>query len=47
MQPSLNIDGLRSEDVGGQSRTVIPERAVAAVDLRLFDQLCSAQEVLQ
>jgi acetylornithine deacetylase/succinyl-diaminopimelate desuccinylase-like protein len=38
-QPSLNIDGLRSEDVGGQSRTVIPERAVAAVDLRLVKNI--------
>jgi len=38
-QPSLNIDGLRSEDVGGQSRTVIPERAVAAIDLRLVKNI--------
>jgi acetylornithine deacetylase/succinyl-diaminopimelate desuccinylase-like protein len=38
-QPSLNIDGLRSEDVGGQSRTIIPERAVAAVDMRLVKNI--------
>jgi acetylornithine deacetylase/succinyl-diaminopimelate desuccinylase-like protein len=34
-EPSLNIDGLRSEDVGGQSRTIIPAEATATVDLRL------------
>jgi acetylornithine deacetylase/succinyl-diaminopimelate desuccinylase-like protein len=38
-QPSLNIDGLRSEDVGAQSRTVIPERAVATVDMRLVKNI--------
>lgn len=38
-QPSLNIDGLRSEDVGAQSRTVIPERATAAVDMRLVKNI--------
>ena len=34
-EPSLNIDGLRSEDVGRQSRTIIPADATATVDLRL------------
>ena len=34
-EPSLNIDGLRSEDVGPQSRTIIPAEATATVDLRL------------
>ena len=34
-EPSLNIDGLRSEDVGHQSRTIIPSEATATVDLRL------------
>ena len=34
-EPSLNIDGLRSEDVGLQSRTIIPAEATATVDLRL------------
>jgi acetylornithine deacetylase/succinyl-diaminopimelate desuccinylase-like protein len=38
-QPSLNIDGLRSEDVGAQSRTIIPERAIAAVDMRLVKNI--------
>ena len=34
-EPSLNIDGLRSEDVGRQSRTIIPAEAIATLDLRL------------
>jgi len=34
-EPSLNIDGLRSEDIGRQSRTIIPAEATATVDLRL------------
>jgi acetylornithine deacetylase/succinyl-diaminopimelate desuccinylase-like protein len=34
-EPSLNIDGIRSEDVGRQSRTIIPAEATATVDLRL------------
>ena len=34
-EPSLNIDGLRSEDVGRQSRTIVPAEATATLDLRL------------
>jgi len=34
-EPSLNIDGLRSEDVGERSRTIIPSEASATVDMRL------------
>ncbi|MES2989069.1 MAG: M20/M25/M40 family metallo-hydrolase [Pseudomonadota bacterium] len=34
-QPSLNINGMRSADVGGNSRNVIPTVATAAIDLRL------------
>ena len=34
-EPSLNVDGLRSEDVGRQSRTIIPAEAIATLDLRL------------
>jgi acetylornithine deacetylase/succinyl-diaminopimelate desuccinylase-like protein len=34
-EPSLNIDGLRSEEVGRQSRTIIPAEAIATVDLRV------------
>ena len=38
-EPSLNVDGLRSEDVGGQSRNVISDRATAAVDMRLVKNI--------
>ena len=38
-EPSLNVDGLRSEDVGSQSRTVIPDRATAAIDMRLVKSI--------
>jgi acetylornithine deacetylase/succinyl-diaminopimelate desuccinylase-like protein len=34
-EPSLNIDGLRSADVGEKARNVIPSTATATVDLRL------------
>jgi acetylornithine deacetylase/succinyl-diaminopimelate desuccinylase-like protein len=34
-EPSLNIDGLRSEYVGEEARTIIPSEAIATVDLRL------------
>jgi acetylornithine deacetylase/succinyl-diaminopimelate desuccinylase-like protein len=33
--PSLNVAGLRSGWVGGQTRTIIPPDAVAAIDIRL------------
>ncbi|HXG64902.1 MAG TPA: M20/M25/M40 family metallo-hydrolase [Blastocatellia bacterium] len=33
--PSLNIDGLRSEYVGDEARTIIPHEATATIDLRL------------
>ncbi len=38
-QPSLNVDGLRSEDVGAQSRTIIPATATAAMDMRLVKDI--------
>jgi acetylornithine deacetylase/succinyl-diaminopimelate desuccinylase-like protein len=34
-EPSLNVNGMRSGDVGEQSRNVIPTTATAALDLRL------------
>ncbi|HJQ71579.1 MAG TPA: M20/M25/M40 family metallo-hydrolase [Blastocatellia bacterium] len=34
-EPSLNIDGLRSEYVGSEARTIIPAEATATVDMRL------------
>jgi acetylornithine deacetylase/succinyl-diaminopimelate desuccinylase-like protein len=33
--PSLNVRGLRSAWVGGEARTVVPDRAIASIDLRL------------
>jgi acetylornithine deacetylase/succinyl-diaminopimelate desuccinylase-like protein len=38
-QPSLNVDGLRSEDVGAQARTIIPASATAAIDMRLVKDI--------
>jgi acetylornithine deacetylase/succinyl-diaminopimelate desuccinylase-like protein len=43
-QPSLNIDGLRSEDVGEQARTIIPERATAAIDMRLVKNISPREQ---
>jgi acetylornithine deacetylase/succinyl-diaminopimelate desuccinylase-like protein len=43
-QPSLNIDGLRSEDVGEQARTIIPERATATVDMRLVKNISPREQ---
>jgi acetylornithine deacetylase/succinyl-diaminopimelate desuccinylase-like protein len=34
-EPSLNIRGLRSVDVGAQARNVVPSQAVASIDVRL------------
>jgi acetylornithine deacetylase/succinyl-diaminopimelate desuccinylase-like protein len=36
--PSLNIRGLRSGDIGDQARTIIPDRAVAEIDVRLVKE---------
>ncbi len=36
--PSLNIRGLRSAWVGAQARTIVPDNAVAAVDIRLVPE---------
>jgi acetylornithine deacetylase/succinyl-diaminopimelate desuccinylase-like protein len=44
-EPSLNIDGLRSEDVGRQSRTIIPAEATATIDLRLVKGIEPRQQV--
>ena len=43
--PSLNIDGLRSEDVGQQARNVIPAEATATVDMRLVKGAEPARQV--
>jgi acetylornithine deacetylase/succinyl-diaminopimelate desuccinylase-like protein len=34
--PSLNVRGLRSSYVGSEARTIIPETAVASIDIRLI-----------
>ncbi len=34
-QPSLNVRGMQSAWVGGQARTIVPDVAVASLDLRL------------
>ena len=36
--PSLNIRGLRSAWVGAQARTIVPDNATAAVDIRLVPE---------
>ena len=41
-RPSLNIRGLSSAFVGGNARTIIPDRAVAAIDVRLVKETPSA-----
>jgi len=36
--PSLNVRGLRSAYVGSEARTIIPESAVASIDIRLVKE---------
>jgi acetylornithine deacetylase/succinyl-diaminopimelate desuccinylase-like protein len=44
-EPSLNVDGLRSEDVGRNARTVIPAEATATVDMRLVKGIDPRRQV--
>ena len=44
MQPSLNIDGLESGWTGTQAKTIIPDRAVASLDLRLVKNIQPQQQ---
>jgi acetylornithine deacetylase/succinyl-diaminopimelate desuccinylase-like protein len=37
--PSLNVRGLRSGWVGDEARTIIPDRAIASLDLRLVENI--------
>jgi acetylornithine deacetylase/succinyl-diaminopimelate desuccinylase-like protein len=37
--PSLNVRGLRSAWVGDDARTIVPDRAVASLDLRLVKEI--------
>ncbi|MGH9793961.1 MAG: M20/M25/M40 family metallo-hydrolase [Candidatus Acidiferrales bacterium] len=38
-QPSLNVRGLRSAYVGGEARTIVPDSAIASLDLRLVKNI--------
>lgn len=44
-EPALNIDGLRSEHVGAEARTIIPSEATAAIDLRLVKGIDPKKQV--
>lgn len=44
-EPSLNVDGLRSEDIGRNARTVIPAEATATVDMRLVKGIAPRRQV--
>jgi acetylornithine deacetylase/succinyl-diaminopimelate desuccinylase-like protein len=44
-EPSLNIDGLRSEYVGDEARTIIPAEATATIDLRLVKGIDPRRQV--
>lgn len=48
--PSLNVRGLRSGWVGSQARTIVPDAAIASIDLRLVKNVQpqdQAQRVIQ
>jgi acetylornithine deacetylase/succinyl-diaminopimelate desuccinylase-like protein len=42
-EPTLNIRGLASAHVGAGARTIIPDRAVAAIDVRLVKETSGAR----
>ena len=42
-RPTLNIRGLQSAFIGGQARTIIPDRAVAEIDIRLVKETVGAR----
>jgi acetylornithine deacetylase/succinyl-diaminopimelate desuccinylase-like protein len=44
-EPSLNVDGIRSEDVAERARTIIPATATATVDLRLVKGIDPKRQV--
>lgn len=44
-EPSLNIDGLRSEYVGREARTIIPSEATATIDMRLVKGIDPRRQV--
>jgi acetylornithine deacetylase/succinyl-diaminopimelate desuccinylase-like protein len=44
-EPSLNIDGIRSEYVGSEARTIIPSEATATIDMRLVKGIDPRRQV--
>jgi acetylornithine deacetylase/succinyl-diaminopimelate desuccinylase-like protein len=44
-EPSLNIDGIRSEYVGAEARNIIPAEAIATIDLRLVKGIDPRRQV--
>jgi acetylornithine deacetylase/succinyl-diaminopimelate desuccinylase-like protein len=44
-RPTLNIRGLQSSFIGNQARTIIPDRAVAEIDIRLVEETVGARMV--
>jgi acetylornithine deacetylase/succinyl-diaminopimelate desuccinylase-like protein len=44
-EPSLNIDGIRSEYVGSEARNIIPAEATATIDLRLVKGIDPRKQV--
>jgi acetylornithine deacetylase/succinyl-diaminopimelate desuccinylase-like protein len=44
-QPSLNVRGLRSAWVGDEARTVVPDIAIATIDLRLVKDIDPQEQV--
>jgi acetylornithine deacetylase/succinyl-diaminopimelate desuccinylase-like protein len=44
-QPSLNVRGLRSGWVGSEARTIVPDVAVASIDMRLVKDIDPAEQV--
>lgn len=43
--PSLNVRGLRSGWVGGEARTIVPDRAIANLDLRLVKNIDPGEQL--
>lgn len=43
--PSLNVRGLRSGWVGDQARTIVPDVAVASIDMRLVEDIDPAEQL--
>jgi acetylornithine deacetylase/succinyl-diaminopimelate desuccinylase-like protein len=44
-EPSLNVDGLISGWVGDQSKTIVPDRAIASLDIRLVKNIEPEKQV--